>query len=87
MRYIKAKDILPPDLIAEIQRYTDGCFVYIPRATGRRKAWGAGTTTREELRARNEAIRRDRAAGASYTILAEKYFLSVKSIERILREK
>lgn len=47
MSYIKAEDILPPELLREVQRYVDGEFIYIPRVSGHKKDWGADTTTRQ----------------------------------------
>ena len=58
--------------------------VYIPRAAGARRGWGEKTAARETLRARDEAIYRDYRQGLPADQLAEKYFLSRKSIERIV---
>lgn len=30
MRYMKAADVLPPDLLAQVQAYIDGEYLYIP---------------------------------------------------------
>ena len=87
MSYIKAEDILPPELLREVQRYVDGEFIYIPRVSGHKKDWGADTTTRQELLRRNQAIYAEYAAGARMEALAEKHFLSVKSIQRIIRQQ
>ena len=84
MSYIKAEDILPEELIGEIQRYVDGRSIYIPRKAGKRRAWGMDTSYKSELRERNERIRRDREAGMRVAELCEKYHLSEKSIRRIL---
>ena len=87
MRYIKAEDVLPEELIARIQQYADGVTLYIPRKAENRRSWGCGTDYRAELAKRNAAIRADRAAGTTVEALAEKYHLSEKSIQRILRTK
>ena len=63
MRYIKAEDVLPEDLITLIQQYVDGVTLYIPRKAENRRSWGCGTDYRRELAARNAAIRSNRAAG------------------------
>ena len=57
MRYQKAKDVLPAELLAQIQRYADGVYLYIPRRPDHRQSWGNSTRYREELRKRNESIR------------------------------
>ncbi|MBQ8835336.1 MAG: hypothetical protein IJ001_10530 [Oscillospiraceae bacterium] len=85
MRYIKAEDILPREVIALIQEYADGVTIYIPRKAENRRAWGRGTAYRKELDTRNEHIRAEQAAGTPVPALAEKYHLSEKTIRRILR--
>ena len=87
MSYIKAEDILPEDLIAQIQQYADGVSIYIPRKAENRRAWGNGTDYKSELRERNRRIREERKAGASVAALADEYHLSEKSIRRILRSE
>lgn len=57
MRYQKAEDVLPAELLAQIQRYADGVYLYIPRRPDHRQSWGNSTRYREELRKRNESIR------------------------------
>lgn len=86
MRYIKAEDILPVDLIRQLQEYADGVYIYIPRKPGTRHPWGQETAYKAELKARNDHIRSDHAAGTSVPELSGKYHLSEKSIRRILNE-
>ena len=85
MSYIKAEEILPEELIREIQEYIDGAYIYIPRKPGTRHAWGQKTDYKAELKARNDRIRSDHAAGAGIQSLSRKYHLSEKSIRRILQ--
>ncbi len=87
MGYIKAEEILPIEVIELIQQYVDGQNIYIPRKSEKRLEWGAGTATRQELCARNQQIYDDFRAGIRVQELAERYYLSVKSIQRIVREK
>lgn len=84
MSYKKAKHILPRELLEKIQEYIDGEFIYIPRISDNKKGWGASTSTRQDLKERNTNIYTDYLAGASMEALAEKYFLSLKSIQRIV---
>jgi len=85
MRYIKAENVLPEELIRKIQEYVDGVSVYIPRKPGKRRAWGQKTGYKSELLARNERIRDDHAHGYGIAALGQKYHLSEKSIRRILQ--
>lgn len=87
MSYCNASDILPAELIEEIQKYIDGQYLYIPRRQQSRRSWGDNTHTRDEVASRNRQIQREYAAGASRKELAERYFLAEKTIEAILRQQ
>lgn len=85
MGYIKAETVLPIEIIELIQEYVDGKNIYIPRKAADRQEWGAGTQVKQELYVRNQQIYEDYLAGNKVTELASKYYLSDKSIQRILR--
>ena len=87
MRYLKAEDVLPAQLLAQVQEYADGVYLYIPRRADHRKSWGNSTRYREELEKRNESIRHLRREGLNAEELAERFHLSVKTIQRVLRQK
>ena len=84
--YIKAEEILPEELIRQIQEYADGITIYIPRKPGTRHKWGQSTPYKAELNDRNNRIRNDYAEGSGVAILCQKYHLSEKSIRRILQK-
>lgn len=86
MKYLNAEDILPKELILEIQNYVTGSFVYIPTPQ-RKKAWGVNTGIRRELYARNEQIYREYAAGQSIKSLAMRYCLSESSVYKIIQKQ
>ena len=87
MSYIKAEEILPENLIRQIQEYADGVYIYIPRKPGTRHIWGEDTGYRSELKERNAQIQNDYASGMRVPVLSRKYHLSEKSIRRILQKK
>ncbi|MBO5260060.1 MAG: hypothetical protein J6B26_06745 [Agathobacter sp.] len=87
MGYIKAEEILPMEVIELIQQYVDGQNIYIPRKTENRQEWGTGTKTRQELQERNQKIYSDHQLGMKVSELAVRYYLSEKSIQRIIRDK
>ena len=88
MRYQKANEILPENLVALIQKYIDGGYVYIPRKQENRKNSGESSRAKEELRRRNKEIFTKYRQGMGVKSLAEQYVLSEKSIQRIvLQEK
>lgn len=86
MGYRKAEEILPIELIELIQRYVDGENIYIPRKENQRREWGNKTSIRQELEDRNYRISVDFQNGYKLQDLSSKYFLSEKSIQRILRK-
>lgn len=86
MGYTRAEQVLPLEIVEQIQKYVDGENIYIPKKEGNRQEWGKGTQIRKELNARNEEIYLNFIGGQSISRLAEKYYLSEKSIQRILRE-
>ena len=49
MGYRKAADVLPKQLIAEIQKYIDGEMLYLPRKCKEHSRWGEKSGTRESL--------------------------------------
>lgn len=85
MSYKRAEEILPFDIIKLIQQYVDGESIYIPRKEGHRNEWGKNTSTRWELQRRNRLIFDDYQNGMRVAELSQKYFLSDKSIQRIIR--
>ena len=84
MSYRRAEQILPMEMIELIQNYVDGECIYIPRKESARRTWGEGTKTRQELNSRNYNIFNDYKNGFKTMELAEKYYLSEKSIQRIV---
>ncbi len=87
MSYVKAVDVLPDEILALIQNYIDGEYIYIPRKEDNKKSWGENTNSRKEIRMRNSKIYEDYKRGIKVKDLAEKYFLSDKSIQRIVLQK
>ena len=83
MSYISAEDVLPKELIETIQQYVSGKSIYIP--CKEKKDWGSETKTRQFYIDRNLEICRKYKSGVSVKVLADEYALSVKSIQRIIR--
>ena len=85
MGYIRAEDILPKDILELVQQYADGRTIYIPRKSDCHKSWGAGTETKKDLMIRNERMYEEYQSGTTITQLSERYFLTEKSVQRIIR--
>ena len=84
MGYTNANDILPHNLLCAIQQYIEGEYVYIPRKETKKQPWGTSTGARQAFLARNREIAAKRRTGCSVTALAEQYFLSAKTIYKII---
>ena len=85
MSYIKAENILPKELIEAIQQYVEGKSIYIP--SKEKQEWGSRTAAKVYFRERNERIYESYLGGVGVEKLAERFSLSEKSIQRILRDQ
>lgn len=83
MKYEKAQDILPSNIIEILQQYVEGGYIYIPKKN--KKSWGENTNTKRELKKRNKEIVIKYSSGKSVKDLAKEYYLTESSIRRIIR--
>lgn len=83
MKYVNAAEVLPDRLLKELQRYTDGKVLYIPKAFDK-KEWGTVSGSRSFYQERNEEIKRLYKAGYSMDILVERYHLADSTIKKII---
>ncbi len=81
-RYLNAADVLPPRLLAAVQRHAAGTQLYVPRAE--RLRWGERSGARQALASRNRQIRQRRRDGASVEELMAEFHLSYDSVRKIL---
>lgn len=86
MGYRNAGEILPAEIIELIQQYVEGENIYIPRRSENRLKWGSRTRITQELSHRNQQIFADYCEGMNILELSGKYYLSCKSIQRIIRD-
>ena len=84
MKYVKAIDVLPQEIIEIIQNYVDGEYLYIPRKNDNKKSWGGKSGIKNILKERNIEIYEKYIKGLSISELSKEYFLSEKSIRRII---
>ncbi|MDU2671618.1 MAG: CD3324 family protein [Clostridium sp.] len=87
MKYIKASDVLPEEIIKIIQEYIDGEYLYVPRKDENHKSWGENSGIKKSLKIRNNEIFQKYLKGFTINELAREYFLSDKSIRRIINEE
>ncbi|MGK0606144.1 CD3324 family protein [Enterococcus gilvus] len=85
MAYQNAFELLPEEIVKEIQKYVHGTILYIPKRPKERLPWGSKTASKEMLRRRNQQIYQYYQMGKSTRELAGSYYLDIKSIQRIIR--
>lgn len=81
MSYINANTILPKELIVEIQKYVHGINIYIPKIPETKEVH---SSYKDELDRRNKEIYELFQGGTKVSELAKMYYLSDKSIYRII---
>ncbi|TMV43814.1 hypothetical protein FE783_34160 [Paenibacillus mesophilus] len=84
-KYVNAKDVLPENLIKEIQKYVKGQHIYIPQTE--RQNWGTSTGIRNEMEQRNEEISRQYHGGLTIAELTKLYNLSEERIRSIIYDR
>lgn len=87
MKYSNAYNVLPEDVIKLIQEYVNGEYLYIPRKEEQQKKWGEKSGSRDALKKRNEEIYVKYINGSSVMDLTQEFYLSDKSIRRIVGEQ
>ena len=83
MKYRKASEVLPDELLKEVQKYVSGEALYFPKHK-KRQTWGEGTGARMYYKQRNAEIKENFAQGLSIETIAQQYSLSVDSIRKIV---
>ncbi|WP_338595547.1 CD3324 family protein [Clostridium baratii] len=87
MSYKKTQDVLPEEILKIIQEYIDGEYIYIPRKNENHKSWGEKSGIKDSLKIRNNEIYKKYLNGATINELAQEYYLSEKSIRRIIGQE
>lgn len=83
MKYINAAEILPEQLLREIQTYIAGEVMYIPKLSTK-KQWGTVNGSRAYYQERNTEIQSLYKEGHSLTTLSQKYGLAYSTIRKIV---
>ena len=84
MSYRNAKEILPAELLDEIQRYVRGEIIYIPKQTEEKIKWGIKNGSRKKYDKRNSDIKALKKGGMTVDEIARVYYLSADSIRKIV---
>lgn len=83
MKYINAAEILPKQLLKELQIYIDGSVLYVPKVSTK-KEWGATSGARRFYQERNREIQKRFHEGYSIDVLSEQYGLAYSTIKKII---
>lgn len=87
MKYVKAQDVLPEEILKILQEYVDGEYLYVPRKNENHKAWGEKSGIKNSLKVRNDEIYKKYIVGTTINELTQEYYLSEKSIRRIISQQ
>ena len=71
-RSIRAREVLPPELLAQVQEHAQACFLYVPSVTSVLRA------------ARNARIINARAEGATLRLIADEFGITERRVFQIL---
>ena len=83
MKYKNASDVLPENLLKEVQKYAAGKTLYFPKDKARKK-WGEASGARSFFSERNAEIREKYLQKMSIEHLADEYCLSTETIRKIV---
>ncbi len=83
MKYINAADVLPEELLKEIQMYVTGDLIYIPNKNVH-KRWGEKSGSRTYYTKRNKDMKNKYKEGLSLSQLSEMYGLALDTVRKIL---
>ena len=86
MKYENAKDVLPEELLKEIQKYAAGKLLYVPSGDEKRN-WGEASGYRDKLKKRNLMICNKYANGKTISEIADEYFLSLDTVKKVVYSK
>ena len=84
MKYVNAKEVLPPSLLHEVQQYLCGELLYIPKKETKKAGWGQKSGARLNLSLRNRNIIEAYQSGTTIYELMDVYCLSEASIRKII---
>ena len=85
MKYRNATEILPPQLLQELQQYAQGETLYIPKV--KRESWGEGSGAKKFYSSRNSDIRKQFSHGVAMEQLSNKYSISEDAVKKIVYKK
>lgn len=86
MKYINAGEVLPSELLEEIQKYASGALLYVPKAD-EENAWGVASGYKKYLLKRNRMIINHFRYGMQIEEISQMFFLSEETVKKIVYAK
>lgn len=86
MKYVNAKDILPENILKQLQTYAAGTLLYVPKE-GEEKSWGEVSGYRTYLLKRNRMILNFFQYGVSLDEISNVFGLSKETVKKIVYNK
>jgi len=84
LRYRNGRDVLPPELLDEIQKYLCGEMLYVPKKEEKKASWGQLSGSKDQVHVRNSRIAAQYKSGIPITELIHEFCLSEASIRKII---
>ena len=85
MVYKNAREILPDDLIEEIQKYVHGETIYIPSKNEGKPEWGRRNGSKRRYEIRNAEICSLYDHNVSVSEISDRYYLASDTVRKIIR--
>ena len=85
MKHSNALELLPLQLLQELQKYVQGKTIYIPKV--KREPWGESTGAKTFYSHRNADVRKQFSLGVDLVKLGEEYFISEDAVKKIVYRK
>ncbi|WP_310604230.1 CD3324 family protein [Anaerosporobacter sp.] len=84
MNYLNALDVLPAELLKEIQKYAGGTLLYVPKEEAEAKTWGEVSGQKKYFKRRNRMLINKFKYGITVQQLAKEYCLSADTVKKIV---
>lgn len=83
MKYINAAEILPEELLVQIQKHVSGKIIYIPSGE-ERLSWGEKNGSKRYYEARNKDIKQLHKSGWTIEDISAEYGLAFETVRKIV---
>jgi hypothetical protein len=83
MKYMNAADVLPEELLKEVQAYVKGDLLYVPNDNVQ-KRWGEKSGSRTYYLKRNNEMKKKYKDGKSISEISDLYGLAFDTVKKIL---